>query len=143
MLLEERLLMKCGEEDHDSHLLNMEDKAHYPYVGLYDEVVRWRAVLRLSSYFNREREEDNVYNIYGEILFTDSFWKLEEQNVHLQNIPVRLSYIRVKPSIKIDDLLHYLDSDLDFYCKKKTLCDIAIIYTLSFIIFTVIFSPQT
>ena len=112
--------------DHASHLLNTENKAQYRYVGLYDEVVKWRAVLRLSSYLNRG-EEGNVYNIYGEILSNDvaylsenlaermeKFWKLAEENVRLQNISAKLSYIRVKPSTEIDDLLHYPDSDSDW-----------------------------
>ena len=81
--------------DHASHLLNTENKTQYRYVGLYDEVVKWRAVLRLSSYLNREGEEGNVYNIYGEILSNDvaylsenlaermeNFWKLAEENVY-------------------------------------------------------------
>ena len=51
--------------DHTSQMLKFEENILYRNVDIYDEVVKWRAILRSSNILSARKEEGVIKNIYA------------------------------------------------------------------------------
>ena len=68
--------------DNAATMLETDTKTEYKDTEIYNEIIRWRAVLRSSNILTKKEEEGVIRNIYSEIIsygLDDITVKLEEK----------------------------------------------------------------
>ena len=111
-------------QKHVNEMLGRIYKDEYRKVDIYDEICKWRAVLRLSQMINKTEEKGVILNIYDEPLSSDLedltsvlnekmelYWERVASGTAPQNI--RQEILKVSERCTLDELEWSEDESLD------------------------------